>query len=358
MQIEQILKESMEKNGSDLFLVPGSEIQIKIKGKMEPIGQEKIMSDQSFELLKQIYAHCQRSMDPLIQNGDDDFSFSYPQIGRFRCNAYKQRNSYAAVIRMVPFGLPDASKMNIPDNVIHLADMKNGMILVTGPAGSGKSTTLACMIDRINQTKSGHIITLEDPIEFVHSHKKCLVSQREIHLDTYDYATALRAALRQTPNTILLGEMRDFDTIQTALTAAETGQLLLSTLHTLGAAKTIDRIIDTFPANQQAQIRVQLSMVLRAVVSQQLLPAQDGSLIPVFEVMIVTPAIANLIREGKIHQIDNAIFSSQDSGMQTMDGALATLVNEGKVAKEIALAYAQDKTMFERKLRERKAHGI
>lgn len=358
MNIEEILEDSLQKGGSDLFIVPGAPIHVKVKGRMEPFGSQPVMPAQSLELISQIYENASRSQETLKQTGDDDFSFSIRNVGRFRCNAYKQRNSYAAVIRIVPFGLPDPKQMRIPQTVIDLARTKNGMILVTGPAGSGKSTTLACLIDEINRTKTGHIITLEDPIEFIHPHKNCLISQREISLDTQDYVSALRAALRQTPNTILLGEMRDFDTIQTALTAAETGQLLLSTLHTLGAAKTIDRIIDTFPANQQAQIRVQLSMVLKAVVSQQLVPGIDGTLVPAFEVMIVTPAIANLIREGKIHQIDNVIFSSQEGGMQTMDNALLALFNAGRITRDSAIAYAQDKTTLSRKLKEKKLHVV
>ena len=235
--------------------------------------------------------------------------------------------------------------------IMDLYRQQNGMILVTGPAGSGKTTTLACLIDRINQERSGHIITIEDPIEYIHSHGKCLVSQREIELDTESYASALRAALRQTPDVILLGEMRDFETIQTAMTAAETGELLLSTLHTVGAAKTIDRIVDVFPAGQQAQVRVQLSMVLRAVVSQRLLPMIGGGLAPVFEIMIVNPAIQNMIREGKVHQMDNVIYSGGEAGMRTMDSDILKLYQEQKITKETALTYAVNREMMERKLR-------
>ena len=231
-----------------------------------------------------------------------------------------------------------------------LSRIKNGMILVTGPAGSGKSTTLSCLIDRINQEKSGHIITIEDPIEYIHSHRKSLVSQREISHDTENYEVALRAALRQTPNVILLGEMRDFETIQTALTAAETGQLLLSSLHTVGAAKTIDRIVDVFPAGQQEQIRVQISMVLRAVVSQQLLPVIGGGLEPAFEIMIVNPAIQNMIREGKVHQMDNVIYAGAEAGMRTMDNDILRLYREGKITRDTALTYAVNPDILERKL--------
>ena len=318
---------------------------------MSPITQERIMPDASAELIRQIYEMARRSMDTLEACGDDDFSFSVKGLGRFRCNAYKQRSSLAAVLRIVTFGLPDSESMHIPPAVMDLYRTKNGMILVTGPAGSGKTTTLACLIDRINSQKSGHIITLEDPIEYIHSHQKSLVSQREIELDTKSYAAALRAALRQTPDVILLGEMRDFETIQTALTAAETGQLLLSTLHTVGAAKTIDRIVDVFPANQQGQVRVQLSMVLRAVVSQQLLPVIGGGLEPAFEIMIVNPAIQNMIREGKIHQMDNVIYAGADVGMRTMDNDILRLYKEGKITRDTALTYAVSPENLERRLR-------
>ena len=242
--------------------------------------------------------------------------------------------------------------MHIPQEILRLADVKKGLVLVTGPAASGKSTTLACLIDRINSNRHGHIITIEDPIEFIHAHKASVLSQREVEHDTKTYQTALRAALRQAPDVILLGEMRDLETIQTALTAAETGQLVLSTLHTVGAAKTIDRIIDVFPANQQQQIRVQLSMVLRAVVSQQLLPTVDGGLEPAFEIMLVKSAIQNMIREGKAHQMDNVIFSGLSEGMRTMDSDIYRLVCEKRVTKETALLFAANPDQLRKKLGE------
>lgn len=350
IQIQEILKTGLDMGGSDIFLIPGSPVSLKRGGEILPITSERVMPDASRELLEQIYQMSGRDMDELLKKGDDDFSFSVKGAGRFRCNAYKQRSSLAAVLRIVTFGLPSAEEMNIPQAVIDLYQQRNGMILVTGPAGSGKTTTLACLIDRINQERSGHIITIEDPIEYIHSHKKCLVSQREVELDTENYASALRAALRQTPDVILLGEMRDFETIQTAMTAAETGQLLLSTLHTVGAAKTIDRIVDVFPAGQQAQVRVQLSLVLKAVVSQRLLPMIGGGLTPVFEIMIVNPAIQNMIREGKVHQMDNVIYANGDVGMRTMDSDIQRLFKEGKITRETALTYAVNREMMERKL--------
>jgi len=289
-------------------------------------------------------------MDPFIQSGDDDFSFSISGLGRFRCNAYKQRGSMAAVLRVVSFTLPDAAELHIPPAVTGLYKTRKGLVLITGSAGSGKSTTLACIIDRINRNFHDHIITIEDPIEFLHTHHDSIVSQREIAHDTVGYVEALRAALRQSPDVILLGEMRDFETIQTAITAAETGQLVLSTLHTIGAAKTIDRVIDVFPPNQQQQIRIQLSMVLQAVVSQQLVPATDGALRPAFEVMVVNSAIRNLIREGKTHQLDNVIFSGGSEGMISMDSDLFRLYSEGVISKETARMYSTNLESMEKRL--------
>lgn len=350
MRIQEILSKSLELEGSDLFLIPGSRVCLKKDGGIFPILEGRLMPADSQDLIGQIYKIARRDIQSLLEKGDDDFSFSVQGAGRFRCNAYKQRNSLAAVIRIVTFGLPDSETMHIPRAVMDLVGTKNGMILVTGPAGSGKSTTLACMIDRINRENNHHIITIEDPIEFIHSHQKSLVSQREIEHDTQNYGTALRAALRQSPNVILLGEMRDFETIQTALTAAETGQLLLSTLHTVGAAKTIDRIVDVFPSDQQGQVRIQLSMVLRAVVSQQLLPAIGGGLEPAFEIMIANQAIQNMIREGKVHQLDNVIYAGADAGMQTMDSDILRLYQEKKITAETALTYAVNPEVLERKL--------
>jgi twitching motility protein PilT len=246
----------------------------------------------------------------------------------------------AAICRIVNFELPQVSELGIPDIVMTLCAQRSGMVLVTGPAGSGKSTTLACMIDKINSDRQAHIITIEDPIEYLHRHKRSLVSQREVPNDASTFSRALRAALRQAPDVVMLGEMRDLDTIRTAITAAETGHLLLSSLHTIGAAKTVDRIIDTFPAEQQTQIRVQLSMVLKAVISQRLVPTVSGTRVPVFEVMTVNPAIQNMIRDGRTHQIDNVIYGGSDKTMLSMDAELQRLVRMGKITKEIALLYA------------------
>lgn len=348
--LDEILRKALEYKGSDVFVVPGSQIMTKANGKMIAITQERALPNDIAVLVDRAYELAGRTRDTLQVEGDDDFSFAVRDLSRFRCNAYRQRGSLAMTCRVVAFGIPDPEERHIPDVVMRLADLRSGMILVTGPAGNGKSTTLACLIDKINRTRSGHIITIEDPIEYLHPHKQCLVSQREIPGDASTFARALRAALRQAPDVIMLGEMRDIETISTAITAAETGHLLLSSLHTLGAAKTIDRVIDAFPANQQNQIRGQLSMVLRAVVSQRLILTKEGKLHPVFEVMCVNPAIQNLIREGKTHQIDNAIFGG-GADMLSMDTELARLLRDGKIDKEQASLLAIHPETVERQAR-------
>ena len=348
--LDEILRQALEYKGSDVFVVPGSQIMTKASGKMIPITQDRALPNDIAILVDRAYELAGRTRETLHEEGDDDFSFAVRDLSRFRCNAYRQRGSLAMTCRVVAFGIPDPQDCHIPDVVMRLADFRSGMILVTGPAGNGKSTTLACLVDKINRTRSGYIITLEDPIDYLHPHKQCLVSQREVPGDASTFARALRAALRQAPDVIMLGEMRDIETISTAITAAETGHLLLSSLHTLGAAKTIDRVIDAFPANQQNQIRAQLSMVLRAVVSQRLILTKEGKLHPVFEVMCVNPAIQNLIREGKTHQIDNAIFGG-GADMLSMDTELARLLRDGKIDKEQAALLAIHPETVERQAR-------
>ena len=254
------------------------------------------------------------------------------------------------MIRVIRFVLPDYQQLGIPDAVMRLADARQGMVLVAGTAGSGKSTTLACIIDRINKTRQTHIITLEDPLEYLHRHDKSIVTQREIGQDTVSYVKALRAALRQSPDIILLGEMRDYETIDVAMTAAETGHLLFSTLHTIGAANTIERIIDVFPANQQRQITVQLASVLSAVVSQQLVPTVEGTLVPAFEIMTVNPAIRAMIRDGKVHQIDAMLYGSAREEMLSMDQSLLRLYQRRLITRETALAYATNPEMLQKRL--------
>ena len=341
MQLTEMLKEAVEKGASDIFIVSGLPLAYKINNSIQNQSEEKLYPDATRRMILEIYELAsQRDPKRLLEKGDDDFSFSLVGVSRFRVSTYKQRGSLAAVIRVVKFDLPDPVQLGVPQTVLDLGRLKKGLVLVTGPAGSGKSTTLACMIDLINRSRNCHVITLEDPIEYLHSHKKSVVSQREISNDTESYVTALRAALRQAPNVILLGEMRDYETISTALTAAETGHLFFSTLHTVGAANTIDRVIDAFPPNQQPQIRVQLSMVLQAVVSQQLIPAKDGSVAPAFEIMKVNGAIRNMIRESKVHQIDTVIYSSAGEGMISMDASILELYRQGKISAEEAMTCA------------------
>lgn len=349
--IYNILEEAVKNEASDIYIVAGGPLAMKVGGDIRSIG-EKLKPDDTTALVKEIYDNYYENgkLSNLLETGDADFSFSVSNLGRFRCNAYKQRGSLAAVLRVVKFDLPDFNQLNIPKQVIELANLKKGLVLVTGPTGSGKSTTLASIIDNINQNQNKHIITIEDPIEYIHKHNKSIVSQREVSQDTETYNTALRAALRQSPDVILMGEMRDFETIQTVITAAETGQLVFSTLHTVGAAKTIDRIIDVFPPSQQQQVRVQLSMVLQAVVSQQLIPGVNGGLVPAFEIMFVNSAIRNLIRESKVFQIDNFIYQGASEGMLTMDADISRLYAEKKISKEDALMYATNREVLSKKL--------
>ena len=349
-QIEDILKAAVEQGTTDVFLIAGAPVAFKTKGRISFMGDESLMPAQSEELVRRIYAIAQRDVDITINSGDDDFAFALPGVSRFRVSTYKQRGSLAAVIRIISFGVPDYRKLNIPERIITSANKSSGLILVTGPAGSGKSTTLACMIDHINEVRNGHIITLEDPIEYLHRNKSSIISQREVALDTKSYVNALRASLRQAPDVILVGEMRDFDTIQTVMTAAETGHLVISTLHTRSAADTVDRIIDVFPSAQQQQIRVQLSMLLQAVVTQQLVPTVDGGLAPAFEVMYNSTAIRTLIRESKVHQIDSAISASVADGMTTMDMSLMALRSGGRISDDMALQYSINPELMAKRL--------
>ncbi len=334
------LEQAVAEQASDLFIVAGGPVCEKVEGHLRPISGEKVFPAETERLIMGLYDMADRSMDAYRATGDDDFSFAVPGLARFRVNAYRQRGSLAAVVRLVAFDIPDYRALRIPEQVMDLADLAHGMVLVTGTAGSGKSTTQACIIDRINRTREAHIITLEDPIEYLHRDQRSIVSQREIAIDTTDYLSALRACLRQAPDVILLGEMRDHETIRTAMTAAETGHLLIATLHTNGAVNTIDRIIDAFPSTQQSQIRVQLSMVLRTVVSQRLLPDVDGELVPAYEIMHMNAAIRSMIRDCKSHQIDNVIAAGGGEGMKAMDQSILELYQAGTITRETALDYA------------------
>ncbi len=352
MEIMDFFKQAVEQEASDIFLIPGMPFSYKIGGNITYQGEEKIFPEEMDRMIAQIYQIAgNRDMSTVLSGGDDDFSFAISGLSRFRASVMRQRGSLAAIIRIVRFELPNFQSLNIPRNVIDIAKMTKGLVLVTGPAGSGKSTTLASIINEINMTRNAHVITLEDPIEYLHRHKLSVVTQREVGTDTTSYMSGLRAALRQAPDVILLGEMRDFETIRTAMTAAETGHLVISTLHTIGAANTIDRIIDNFPPIQQDQIRIQLSMVLQAVGSQQLIPRIDmvGE-IPALEIMFLNNAIRNMIRESKIHQIDGVISTSVDEGMVTMDNSLLRLYKEKKISKEHAVMYSSNSELMEKKL--------
>lgn len=351
MDIKEILTTAVQQKAADIFIVAGRPATMKVYNQLIFIDDERLLPHSTQKIIQDIYELADhRDIKRLEEQGDDDFSFSITGISRFRVSTYKQRGSLAAVIRVISFDLPQPQDIGIPLDLIKLADIKKGLILVTGPAGMGKSTTQACMIDYINTNQSKHIITLEDPIEHLHSHKKSIVSQREITIDSHSYVNALRAALRQAPDVILLGEMRDYETINIALTAAETGHTVISTLHTIGASTTIDRIIDVFPANQQHQIALQLSMTLETVISQQLVPTIDGKLVPVFEVMQATPAIRNMIRENKVHQIDSVIASGANSHMVSMENSLLELYKQGIITQETALLYSINQEVMKRKL--------
>lgn len=350
MELMHYLKTAVEQGASDIFIVPGAPVSQKLEGLLKPMEEGRLSPDRSEALLKEIYGYAQRDMTVYEESGDDDFSFSIPGLARFRVNAYRQRGSRAAVIRVVAFSVPDHEKLHIPPQVMELASVTGGMVLITGTAGCGKSTTMACLVDRINSSRACHIITLEDPIEYLHRNKQSIVSQREIAVDTGDYLRALRACLRQAPDVIQLGEMRDLETIRTAMTAAETGHLLLGTLHTRGAVNTIDRIIDSFPADQQDQIRIQLSAVLRTVVSQQLLPDTMGGQTPAFEIMHMTSAIRSMIRDSKNHQIAAAIAAGSSQGMVTMDSSILELYRQGTITRQTALDYADNPEQMLRRL--------
>ncbi len=347
--IDEMLISAVEHGASDLHITVGVPPKFRIDGELVDVSDERIMPQDSEDLIMSIAP--ERAKNQLSEKGESDFSYAVQGVGRYRVNAFRQRGSYACVIRIVGTRIPSPDELGLPESVVSLTELKRGLVLVTGPTGSGKSTTLASLVDVINSTRNVNVVTLEDPIEYLHRHNRAIVNQREIGVDSLSYAAALRAALREDPDVIMVGEMRDLDTISTAITAAETGHLVLSTLHTTGAANTIDRIIDVFPPYQQQQIRIQLSGVLESVVSQQLLPKAGGGRAAVFEVMHTNPAIKNLIRESKTHQIANIIQTNRKSGMISMDDSLAELCAKGDIPIETALEYAQDPQNIKRRFK-------
>ena len=349
MTIEELLITAKENKASDVHITVGLPPNMRINGILVDMDYPRLLPPDTEAVISTMMSD--KRLQQFEELGEIDFSYSIPQIGRYRVNVFHQRGSMAASIRLVSTKIPLPEELGIPKSVVDLYQKKRGLVLVTGPTGSGKSTTLASIIDRINSMREVHVITLEDPIEYLHNHKKAMVNQREVGLDTHSYSNALRAALREDPDVILVGEMRDLETISTAITAAETGHLVLSTLHTIGAASTIDRIVDVFPPHQQQQIRVQLSMVLESVISQQLIPTADKkSRVAAFEVMHSTPAIKNLIREAKSPQINSTIQTSKKLGMQTMDDAIFDLYMKGDIDKENAVSYAQDSQIMEKRI--------
>ncbi|MBP5489618.1 MAG: type IV pilus twitching motility protein PilT [Lachnospiraceae bacterium] len=350
-ELDDILQEAVDRHASDIHITAGRPVIFRIDGDLRPLDSDKLTPEQIEELVVPLFADNDRLVETMEKTGEIDFAHSLYGRGRFRVNVFKQRGTLAMVMRLLPFKIPAPRELGLPASVQELCQRKRGLVLVTGATGSGKSTTLASLINMINKTYSKHIITLEDPIEYLHRHEKSIVNQREIGDDTESYAGALRAALREDPDVILVGEMRDLETIQTAITAAETGHLVFSTLHTNSAADTINRVIDVFPPHQQQQIRVQLASVIECVISQQLLPIQTGSgRVAAFEVMMGTSAVRNLIREGKAFQIPSMIQTSKKQGMQSMDDALYNLYIGGLISAENCLNYAQDAIAMSRKV--------
>jgi twitching motility protein PilT len=341
MHIDDLLGKLIEIKGSDLHITVGTTPCYRVNGNLIHLGDEILTPTDTESLVKQVTNDEQ--LRELDENGDFDMSYAMQNVGRFRVNIFKQRGSYSLVIRFVQMNIPSLEQINMPDVLHSFTQKQRGLILVTGPTGSGKSTTLASMINIINHERKSHVITLEDPIEYLHKHKQSIVNQRELRSDFKSFASGLRACLRQDPDVILLGEMRDLETMEIALMAAETGHLVFSTLHTTGAARTIDRIIDIFPPHQQQQVVVQLANVLEGVVSQQLVPdLEEKNRIAAVEIMVATPAIRNLIREKKTHQIQNQIQTGAKYSMQTMDSSLLKLYQEKRISQHTLLRSAMD----------------
>lgn len=346
LHIDDILKNAIERKASDIHFTVGLPPMIRLDGEMTPLSYQPLEPEQVKRLVFDTLTDEQ--VKKLEETHELDFAHSVKNIGRFRFNVYMQRGSYAGALRAIPTKIPPFDELGLPPVIREISKRTSGLVLVTGPTGSGKSTTIASMIDDINNVRSNHILTIEDPIEYLHVHKKCMVNQRELHSDTYTFHNALRAVLREDPDIILVGELRDLETIEAALTLAETGHLVFGTLHTRNAPSTIDRIIDVFPSDQQDQIRVLLGNTLEGVVSQQLIPRLGGGRKAALEIMLGTPAIKNLIREGKTHQMYSVIETSSQLGMQTMDRSLADLVRNGYSSLEECLMRAVDKESMSR----------
>ena len=350
LRIEILLEEIVRKNASDLHLQVGLPPMMRLDGVLAPFpGYNPLNAEEVEHLVFAILDDDQQKI--LIKDKEFDFSFAFGDLGRFRVNAFHERGNLAASLRLIPNQIKTITELGMPPVIQSFADFPRGLVLVTGPTGSGKSTTLAALIDKINSEKAQHIITIEDPIEFTHKSKRSAIVQREVHYDTYSFSAALRSSLRQDPDVVLIGEMRDLETISAAITIAETGHLVFATLHTNSAAQSIDRMIDVFPPHQQPQVRSQLANILQGICAQRLVPAIGGGRVVAAEVMVANPAIRNIIREGKTHQLDTVIQTGSDQGMQTMDRTLVKLVQSGVVTYDDAREFAVDLVEFERLMR-------
>ena len=345
--IEPLLEECIKRDASDLHLQAGLPPILRLDGVLHPVTTYAALSNEDVQRL--VFSTLDEEQQKiLIKDKEFDYSFAFGDLGRFRVNAFHEKGNMAAAFRLIPNVIKSIEDLGLPGVVAGFADHPNGLVLVTGPTGSGKSTTLAALVDKINTERAVHIITIEDPIEFTHRSKRAVVAQREVHYDTYSFAAALRSILREDPDVVLIGEMRDLETIQAAITVAETGHLVFATLHTNSAAQSIDRMIDVFPAHQQPQIRTQLSNILVGICSQRLVPAINGGRIAVAEIMLANSAVRAIIREGKTHQLDMTIQTGAEQGMQTMDRELARYVKEGVINYDDARQYAVDVTEFDR----------
>jgi twitching motility protein PilT len=350
VRIELLLEEVVKKRASDLHLQVGLPPMMRVDGSLNPITGYDTLDEQKVEML--VNSILDQDQQQILQKDKEfDFSFAFGNLGRFRVNAFHERGNLAAALRLIPNEIKSVSELGMPPIVMQFANFPRGLVLVTGPTGSGKSTTLAALVDKINTERSSHIITIEDPIEFTHKSKKSVVVQREVHYDTYSFSAALRSSLRQDPDVVLIGEMRDLETISAAITIAETGHLVFATLHTNSASQSIDRMIDVFPPHQQPQIRAQLSNILQAIVSQRLVPSIGGGRVIAAEILVANSAVRNIIREGKSHQLDAVIQTGAEQGMQTMDRTLASLVHSGTVSLDEARNFAVDLTEFDRMIR-------
>lgn len=350
VRIEMLLQEVINQNASDLHLQVGLPPMIRIDGSLGPIANTPVLDAEAVErLVFGILDEDQQQI--LLKDKEFDFSFAFGTLGRFRVNAFHERGNIAAALRLIPNDIKTVTELGLPTVVENFANYPRGLVLVTGPTGSGKSTTLAALIDKINTEKAVHIITIEDPIEFTHKSKRSVIVQREVHYDTYSFNAALRSALREDPDVVLIGEMRDLETISAAITIAETGHLVFATLHTNSASQSIDRMVNVFPPHQQPQIKAQLANILQAIMAQRLIPSIGGGRIVAAEILIANSAVRNIIREGKSHQLDNVIQTSSDEGMQSMDRTLVKLVQSGQITYDEAKNYAVDLTEMERMMR-------